>query len=403
MNVAIRRCWLFIALAAVSTSPLAAQNWIQRTVTSVNGEFSDIQPQFGAEVGLGTSRIQWGVPLSGSFSSFLEFEGYDAFPNQDQPYFFPGQTVFPGQRFEAGRIRFRNGSVATASSTENLTVTLDANVFGSEFLIDTHSLSVDDTWRFAVKQTPNQGTDAARNADYIWFPDFPYLGSFRVNEGRTNSMRLMVKFGSLIPVAFEDIEDPTAGFWVPSIVDDPTAPGVPQDVVIDFPDSLNLGKNGVLPVSIAATNLFDPQDVDLDSIRFGDPAAGGTLVAPVRSALEDVTGDGLLDLTLKFSVPDLVDAGALGPSIVEAFLTGETLAGTSFSGSQEFKVVPKGAAELTAVPEPSGIALTLFGLCLAASARRCFSGECRDPASRTGALARTIIPCIYRESRSRAG
>jgi hypothetical protein len=370
MSTVIRRGWLLIALAAVATPPVSAQNWIQRTVTSVNGEFSDIQPRFGAEVGLGTSRIQWGVPLSGSFSSFLQFDGYDRFPNESQPYFAPGQTIGLGQRFEAGRITFRNGSVATASSAENLTVTLDAHVFGSEFLIDTHPLFVDDTWRIDIKQTPNQGTDAARNADYIFFPDFPYLGSFRVNEGRTTSMRLMVKFGSIIPVGFEDISDPSAGFWTPSIVDDPSAPGVPQDISIDFPDSINLGKNGVLPVSVAASNLFDPQSVDIDSIRFGDPAAGGTLVAPLRSSLEDITGDGLLDLALKFSVPDLVDAGALGPSSVEAFLTGETLAGTSFSGSQEFRTVPTGSAELTVVPEPSSAALAFLGIFVISGVRR---------------------------------
>jgi hypothetical protein len=99
MSTVIRRGWLLIALAAVATPQVSAQNWIQRTVTSVNGEFSDIQPRFGAEVGLGTSRIQWGVPLSGSFSSFLQFDGYDRFPNESQPYFAPGQTIGQGQRF----------------------------------------------------------------------------------------------------------------------------------------------------------------------------------------------------------------------------------------------------------------------------------------------------------------
>jgi hypothetical protein len=55
---------------------------------------------------------------------------------------------------------------------------------------------------------------------------------------------------------------------------------------------------------------------------------------------------------------------------VEAFLTGETLAGTSFSGSQEFRIVPKGKAELTVVPEPSSVALALLGICVVGVLRR---------------------------------
>ena len=86
--------------------------------------------------------------------------------------------------------------------------------------------------------------------------------------------------------------------WVPVIVD--IKPG-------SVPNSVNLKSKGVLPVAILGTEDFDVNDVDIDSLLFGDPLLidnGGTAVSPLRSSLVDISGDGLLDLTLKFSTRD---------------------------------------------------------------------------------------------------
>lgn len=199
-------CLLALA-AATLLSDNAHAEWILRDVTAVDGSFSNIQPTFGYEVGDGTSRIQWGDPLAGSFASALGFQGYNAFPGFDQWWSFGGQRVTPYQSFLAGTIRFENGSVATYSSSTNLTVDLNMSAFGAEFDIDYHPLLVDDTWQISIVQTPNFGIDPIADADYIYFTNFPTLGSFHVFEGRSSSVQVFARFGSIDPVSFGDVED----------------------------------------------------------------------------------------------------------------------------------------------------------------------------------------------------
>ncbi len=144
------------------------------------------------------------------------------------------------------------------------------------------------------------------------------------------------------------------------------------------PNSVNLKSKGVLPVAVLSTDEFDVQDIDLTSLMFGDPLLidnGGTAVSPLRSSLEDVSGDGLLDLTLKFSTRDLVEFGALGSNTIEGLLTGELLDGTPFEGMDSIRIVPPNGSnanslQSSAIPEPTTCGLALAALCLAMSRRR---------------------------------
>ncbi len=147
-----------------------------------------------------------------------------------------------------------------------------------------------------------------------------------------------------------------------------------------IPNSVNLKSKGVLPVAILGTAEFDVNDVDIASLLFGDPLLidnGGTAVSPLRSDLEDVSGDGLLDLTLKFSMRELVGYDALGPDTIEGRLAGALLDGTLFSGMDSIRIVPPNRSngnslQISAVPEPTTSALALAALCLAMSRRRTF-------------------------------
>jgi hypothetical protein len=126
---------------------------------------------------------------------------------------------------------------------------------------------------------------------------------------------------------------------------------------IDIRDAINLSSDGLLSVTVPSTSGFDAQLVDADTLLFGDPVLEGTHVAPTQSSLEDATEDGLTDLVLKFSIPDLVAAGALDANSMEAQLSGSTLGGTAILGSDTFGIVPLSSP--TAVPEPSCLVLAV--------------------------------------------
>jgi len=97
----------------------------------------------------------------------------------------------------------------------------------------------------------------------------------------------------------------------------------------DCPNSINLKSKGVVPVAVLTGGELDAGDVDPGTVRL----AGA---APVRWTLEDVDGDGDLDLLLQFRVQDLDLNGAS----FWATLTGTMSDGVVFQGSGTVRIVP---------------------------------------------------------------
>jgi hypothetical protein len=95
---------------------------------------------------------------------------------------------------------------------------------------------------------------------------------------------------------------------------------------------INLSSQGVVPVAILSTSTFDATKVNPLTVRFGRT---GTEASPVHSSLQDVNGDGLLDMVLQFNVPN----AGLQPGDNQATLMGRTLDGTPFRGSSAIKVI----------------------------------------------------------------
>ena len=95
------------------------------------------------------------------------------------------------------------------------------------------------------------------------------------------------------------------------------------------PNSINLNSKGVVPVAVLTTDDFDASTVDPDTVVF----AGAT---PVRWTLEDVDGDGDLDMLFHFKVQEL----DLTWASTEATLTGNTLGGQPISGTDTVRIVP---------------------------------------------------------------
>jgi len=107
------------------------------------------------------------------------------------------------------------------------------------------------------------------------------------------------------------------------------------DVAIDIkpgsdPNSINSMSKGVIPVAILTTEDFDAANVDPATVRFGP-----NQVAPIRWDYEDVDSDGDIDLSLKFDT----QAVGFAPGDTEATLTGETLGGCCFWGTDSVNIV----------------------------------------------------------------
>jgi hypothetical protein len=96
------------------------------------------------------------------------------------------------------------------------------------------------------------------------------------------------------------------------------------------PNSINLKSKGVVPVAVLTTDLFDAATVDPETVELEG-------VAALKWAMDDVDGDGDLDLVLHFSTQEL--AVPLDANSTEATLTGETNDGEAFSGTDSVRIV----------------------------------------------------------------
>jgi hypothetical protein len=139
------------------------------------------------------------------------------------------------------------------------------------------------------------------------------------------------------------------------------------------PNPLNRKSRGVLPVALLGGTAFDVSAVDTATLRLMRADGTGRAVEPLngprapRLLIKDVgarvesggcecgviEGDGIDDLSMKFSTPDLVAAFELGESqpgtTVEVVLVGTLFDGTVFRGVDCLQLVPKSDADKNSV------------------------------------------------------
>lgn len=131
-------------------------------------------------------------------------------------------------------------------------------------------------------------------------------------------------YGATHTVSFTDIEV-TGTETTP-----PLAPCFEEDIDIkpgSYPNSINLKSNGNVPVAILTSENFDASTVDPVTVEFA-----GAL--PVKWVVEDVDGDGDMDMVFHFKNQEL----NLDETSTEAYLTGYTDTGEFIWGKDTVKI-----------------------------------------------------------------
>jgi len=100
-----------------------------------------------------------------------------------------------------------------------------------------------------------------------------------------------------------------------------------------FPNTINVNSGGVTPVAVLSTDAFDATQVNPALVKFGPT---GTEASPTHNALQDVNGDGRLDLILQF---DTKQTGVVCGQDFE-LMTITTFSNQQFLGFDSITTVP---------------------------------------------------------------
>ncbi|MEE8384942.1 MAG: hypothetical protein V3S01_03385, partial [Dehalococcoidia bacterium] len=113
-----------------------------------------------------------------------------------------------------------------------------------------------------------------------------------------------------------------------------------MNVTIDIkpgsdPNSIKLGDTGNVPVAIFSTVTFDATSIDVASLQFDSASVRLVGGKKVLASVEDVNGDGLADLVVKF------DRGLLDLTVGDGIgtVTGSTLDAEPIQGADSVRVI----------------------------------------------------------------
>jgi hypothetical protein len=104
-----------------------------------------------------------------------------------------------------------------------------------------------------------------------------------------------------------------------------------------YPNSINIGSSGVIPVAVLSTNSFDATEIDPSTVSL----AGATIKLVGKGTLlshrEDINGDGLIDFVCQV----LTEEFLVEPGETTAVLEALTVDGVAIRGEDSVRIVPE--------------------------------------------------------------
>ncbi|MBI4454937.1 MAG: SBBP repeat-containing protein [Acidobacteria bacterium] len=103
-----------------------------------------------------------------------------------------------------------------------------------------------------------------------------------------------------------------------------------------FPNSINLGSGGTVPIAIFSTTTFNARTIDPITVTLASAPVKLRGQGTPMTSIQDVNGDGLLDLVVHVST----EALQLAETDTQATLQGTTADGSCITGVDTVRVVP---------------------------------------------------------------
>lgn len=203
--------------ASLLSTLFSAPAW---SATVFTGSFVNPSPACeGGDVclGLGTSEFTYGQPgaTPGSFSSAIEFIPAAPYAQRPSGTFLLGTLKITNGLINLGSFPSFENPDDPITPTSTFTFFIDLALTAiSNGLFDTS-----DVLKIALVNTPNFDPDprSPANADRVYFPGFPQLGTISVLEGSTlndatYNIGVLAQFGSITPVGLQPIPGQANGF-----------------------------------------------------------------------------------------------------------------------------------------------------------------------------------------------
>ncbi|MEK7547248.1 MAG: NlpC/P60 family protein [Patescibacteria group bacterium] len=132
---------------------------------------------------------------------------------------------------------------------------------------------------------------------------------------------------------------PSQGYGVTTSATGTVSSFIPVAIDIkpgSYPNSINLGSNGVVPVAIFGSATFDVGQIDPTTIKLANASIQLKGNGQPQASYSDANGDGFIDIIGQIST----EAFQLTSSDVKANLDGQLTSGTIIKGSDSVRVVP---------------------------------------------------------------